>query len=739
MASPQILNLNSFARVPNQEVLIDEDQNAQVLPGDHPLSALAFMNFGNTVELGVRTQQGGVELPDGLIVGGRIMVGGVRIGTVDVANISSQLNFSFDATATPEHVQTLVRALTCKDLFTGIGFSADRALYLRMVDTGDQLASVELPIGDAVSGTDGSDTFAVSGNLIGWGDVLDGGGGDDTLALTGGGQFALDQMAQLASIETIRGSTASDAIAIGAGQWAGVTHFDGGGGFDQLRLMGSNFDLRGKTITSIVDIQIFTDGAQITLQDAGDINDLALASLIKGDRAANDELTFITGALTPEQRSALHRQGIDKVTAGGVTTIHAAPEIRAFGEARVAASVGDAVFLDPDQDVALDSDEGLLRFLFVSVREGTAQEAIGIDTSTGITLSPPSDSGQRSISVDGVEIGRTNAFDLGGPVLSLVFNQDATPERVERVVRALTYTSNDGSEGGIRTIELSLADAGGRLTTTSVEINFNRAPTDVRLDRFKAAELAATDTKVGDLMTADINPNDTFTYRLLDDAGGRFRLSTDGKSILVAKGAKIDYEQFRSHTIQVEAKDAAGLTVVKNIVIQVGNVAAETTSGTVGNDTFIGGSGRDRLSGSSGHDRITGGSGKDTVNGGTGNDTLDGGTGNDTLTGGTGRDIFVFKDRPGLANADRIIDYNKTSDSFQLDNKYMTKLGGPGRLSSSKFVVGKVAKDHDDHLIYDKGTGKLYYDADGSGGQAQVLIAQFTNKIALTASEFTII
>ena len=136
---------------------------------------------------------------------------------------------------------------------------------------------------------------------------------------------------------------------------------------------------------------------------------------------------------------------------------------------------------------------------------------------------------------------------------------------------------------------------------------------------------------------------------------------------------------------------------------------------------------------------ITGNTGANRLSGGAGNDTLDGGAGRDVLTGGSGRDTFVFKDRPGSTSYDRITDYNKTYDSLQLDNKYMPKLGPAGRLSSSKFVLGTKAKDSNDHLIYDRGTGKLYYDADGSGSAAQVLIAQFTNKAALTYSEFTII
>jgi Ca2+-binding RTX toxin-like protein len=159
-----------------------------------------------------------------------------------------------------------------------------------------------------------------------------------------------------------------------------------------------------------------------------------------------------------------------------------------------------------------------------------------------------------------------------------------------------------------------------------------------------------------------------------------------------------------------------------------------------GNDMLDGGSGNDTLDGSSGNDKLTGSTGNDRLIGNIGNDTLNGSYGTDTLTGGTGRDTFVFTDRLSkTGNLDRITDYYRVSDSLQLDNKYMPKLGAAGRLSSSKFVLGSKAKDANDHLIYDKAKGYLYYDADGSGKAAQVLIALFTNKASLTYSEFTII
>jgi hypothetical protein len=152
------------------------------------------------------------------------------------------------------------------------------------------------------------------------------------------------------------------------------------------------------------------------------------------------------------------------------------------------------------------------------------------------------------------------------------------------------------------------------------------------------------------------------------------------------------------------------------------------------------GTGSISLTGNGLANTITGNASANRITGGLGNDTLNGGYGTDTLTGGTGRDTFVFTDRLSkTGNLDRITDYYRVSDSLQLDNKYMPKLGAAGRLSSSKFVLGSKAKDANDHLIYDKAKGYLYYDADGSGKAAQVLIALFTNKASLTYSEFTII
>jgi Ca2+-binding RTX toxin-like protein len=132
--------------------------------------------------------------------------------------------------------------------------------------------------------------------------------------------------------------------------------------------------------------------------------------------------------------------------------------------------------------------------------------------------------------------------------------------------------------------------------------------------------------------------------------------------------------------------------------------------------------------GGSGNDWLVGGSGKDTLVGDAGNDHLAAKLGNDVLTGGAGKDTFVFDTKLSkTANRDKITDFNVKSDTIWLDNKYMSKLGKGSSDKALKikkdFFSVDYAKDGNDHVIYNKTTGVLSYDADGTGAKAAVDIA----------------
>ncbi len=146
---------------------------------------------------------------------------------------------------------------------------------------------------------------------------------------------------------------------------------------------------------------------------------------------------------------------------------------------------------------------------------------------------------------------------------------------------------------------------------------------------------------------------------------------------------------------------------------------------------------------------ITGNAGKNTVNGGAGADEVNGGYGNDNLTGGSGNDAFLFTTKLGTAktdrkvNFDKVMDFSVRDDSIWLDNAVFKKLGSgsptkPKMLNKAYFAKEK-ANDANDYIIYNKKTGVLSYDADGSGKGQAVEFALLKNKASLKYDDFFVI
>jgi Ca2+-binding RTX toxin-like protein len=139
------------------------------------------------------------------------------------------------------------------------------------------------------------------------------------------------------------------------------------------------------------------------------------------------------------------------------------------------------------------------------------------------------------------------------------------------------------------------------------------------------------------------------------------------------------------------------------------------------------------------------GLGNDTLNGGAGFDRLLGGLGNDTLIGGAGNNVFVFNTAPSTTtNRDIVTDFTNTAgnnDTFHLENAIFTKLGGGAAhaLNPAFFRTGPAALDGNDYLVYNKATGILFYDSNGSGAGGAVQLAVLTSKPTLAAADFLVI
>jgi serralysin len=192
---------------------------------------------------------------------------------------------------------------------------------------------------------------------------------------------------------------------------------------------------------------------------------------------------------------------------------------------------------------------------------------------------------------------------------------------------------------------------------------------------------------------------------------------------------------------------------IANALLHNGNTRSliEKVVGGSGHDALTGNQANNALNGGAGNDHLIGHTGKDALVGGSDDDLLDGGSGNDVLTGGRGEDIFVFASKLGAASTDRRInfdtikDFSVPDDSIYLDNAIFRKVGmgttsSPGQLNKNFFALGSKAADKNDYIIYNKKTGVLSYDADGSSSKAKMVeFAHLKKGLALTHLDFFVI
>jgi Ca2+-binding RTX toxin-like protein len=126
--------------------------------------------------------------------------------------------------------------------------------------------------------------------------------------------------------------------------------------------------------------------------------------------------------------------------------------------------------------------------------------------------------------------------------------------------------------------------------------------------------------------------------------------------------------------------------------------------------------------------------GSDTLVGSDGVDDFWGGYGQDTFTGGGGADNFYLEDLPD-GSFDVITDVEEIIDILWLSSEGVeNNLWSPNRIE-----FGTVATSSKIRFIYDQSTGNLWKDVDGSGPEAQKLIAQLLNKPNGAALDFRLI
>ncbi|MBJ2150683.1 calcium-binding protein [Paracoccus sp. IB05] len=235
--------------------------------------------------------------------------------------------------------------------------------------------------------------------------------------------------------------------------------------------------------------------------------------------------------------------------------------------------------------------------------------------------------------------------------------------------------------------------------------------------------------------------NDTF-----DNRGGTLNgvaYGGDGNDIVIGNNA------------QAEIFDgAAGLQDALDFRLGAGaHVALDGSYGNDGaalGDTYTGfeviyGSnvGNDRLRGGAEVNSFLGNGGNDFLDGGAGNDALRGGTGTDTLMGGAGNDLFrfFFLNECG----DLIVDFSSNTpgnnDSIQVSAAGFGGGLAAGVLAADQFQsrADNLAQDSNDRFIFRTTDTTLWFDADGNGGGAGILVADMQAWATMTAADILIL
>ncbi|MBB4067228.1 beta strand repeat-containing protein [Gellertiella hungarica] len=246
---------------------------------------------------------------------------------------------------------------------------------------------------------------------------------------------------------------------------------------------------------------------------------------------------------------------------------------------------------------------------------------------------------------------------------------------------------------------------------------------------------AANINATGNALANDIKGNDG--NNTLDGGAGNDRLEGGAGTDTLKGGKGNDTYVIDSYTDTLDETSGRGSDIdtvegAMNISFANGSTETPTIRGDIEGIRLMG----------TGNFNATGNGLNNELTGNSGNNRLDGGLGNDTLTGGKGADSFLFSTAlNGTNNVDRITDFNAPEDTILLDHAIFTAAGAVGMIALNAFVSNLTgsATTADQRIIYEMDTGKLFYDADGSGAGAAIQFALLSaNLRGLSNKDFVI-
>ena len=560
--------------------------------------------------------------------------------------------------------------------------------------------------------------------------------------------------------------TLKASIAFGASPTGPYKTFDNAAGLNGVGITLSQLSAEGRNAAFSV-----AHSGNASLTEVGSPGEIAVVN--DAPMAVDDTLSAVAEDSGARTISAATRTGNDK--AGPSTETAQTLTITAVGNAvggNVALSGGNVVF------TPAANFNGTASFDYTVQDNGTSYGLSDPKTDLGsvsfsvtaVNDAPAFTSGAAfSAAENQTVVGTVAASDIEGNAISFAISggADQTFFAIDASTGALAFiaapdfeTAEDANANGAYEVTVQATDGHGGISTQAVVVTVtDTAEAGLVLNATRLADNliggTGADTASGangdDSITggdgndqlAGGNNNDTL-------AGGRGndQLSGDAGHDMISGGLGGDTISggLNNDTVAGDAGNDQLMGDAGNDSLD-GGAGADTVDGGDGNDsmaggagadTMDGGNGNDSLAGEAGDDLLTGGVGRDTIEGGDGNDLISGGLNVDVLIGGAGADVFVLGNT--AADRDAISDFVSGVDLLEIS---VGLFGGglvAGGDASGHFLSAKKATAATATFLYDQASGRLSFDADGTGSNSgAVFIGTFDNHEVLRASDFHLI
>jgi Ca2+-binding RTX toxin-like protein len=225
----------------------------------------------------------------------------------------------------------------------------------------------------------------------------------------------------------------------------------------------------------------------------------------------------------------------------------------------------------------------------------------------------------------------------------------------------------------------------------------------------------------GDDLYADLQPGDTI---IESDTGGYDSVFVRSWSVRLHANVESLF------LVSEDGTYVSGHGNALDNYISLDSNGSGAAYGLAGDDTVFTNWGGVSLYGGAGNDFV-GSRGSSELYGGSGNDHVSLGGDGDVGSGGGGDDSFELSyfDPEDVGTGDRqITDFDARFEDVVISDLTgaLTSVGG-GRLATRYFFAADgaaaTAQTENHHYIFDRSSGQLYYDADGTGAEAQFQIA----------------